>query len=223
MAFCWSPGTSSFSILGIMTSWFLSLLTFILKSRAARGRRYLLCVVGEVDFVEDLGAVLLDGVYLHLALQAVGGEGLSAARLQEALSVPEKRLAGRKQAAAEPQQLPALLHAGPGFLRRGCLIGSLEFTHSLSGAAFLDITWRFTSFAGCLWDQGVPGQCCSSELSLLEQRVTAYLDLSLSPLWNIVTSSAMSSAVPPPRVKSPFRVSRLTAWPDALPSLRVRS
>lgn len=36
------------------------------------------------------------------------------------------------------------------FLRRACLIGSLEFAHSLSGAAFLDITWRFTSLVGCL-------------------------------------------------------------------------
>lgn len=40
------------------------------------------------------------------------------------------------------------------FLRRGCLIGSLEFAHSLSGAAFLDITWRLTSLVGCLQDEG---------------------------------------------------------------------
>lgn len=39
------------------------------------------------------------------------------------------------------------------FLRRGCLIGSLELTQSLSGAAFLDITWRFTSLVGCLSNQ----------------------------------------------------------------------
>lgn len=38
----------------------------------------------------------------------------------------------------------------PSFLSSGCLIGSLEWTHNLSGAAFLAITWRFTSLMGCL-------------------------------------------------------------------------
>ena len=33
-------------------------------------------------------------------------------------------------------------------------MGSLEWTHSFSGAAFLEITCRFTSLVGCLQDQG---------------------------------------------------------------------
>ena len=41
-------------------------LTRIFPCNFAREVCYLLCVVGEVDFVEDLSAVLLDGVYLHL-------------------------------------------------------------------------------------------------------------------------------------------------------------
>lgn len=34
---------------------------------------YLLRVVGEVDFVEDLDAVLLDGVHLHLVRRELPG------------------------------------------------------------------------------------------------------------------------------------------------------
>lgn len=33
---------------------------------------------------------------------------------------------------------------------RGCLMGSLELAHSLSGAAFLEITCLWTSLMGCL-------------------------------------------------------------------------
>lgn len=36
---------------------------------------------------------------------------------------------------------------------KGCLMGSLEFAHSLSGAAFLEITCLFTSLMGCLWQR----------------------------------------------------------------------
>lgn len=54
---------------------------------------------------------------------------------------------------------------------------------------------------------------------LLSLSVTAYWERSVIPLTNMVTNSAMSSALDPLRVKSPFSVSRHTAWPDALPSL----
>ena len=43
--------------------------------------------------------------------------------------------------------------------------------------------------------------------------VTANRDLCVSPLRNIVMSSVMSSAEAPLRVKSPFSVSKLAAWP----------
>lgn len=47
-------------------------------------------------------------------LQTVRGERLSAARLQKPMSVLQKRLAGWKQATAEPQKLPSQFHAEPG-------------------------------------------------------------------------------------------------------------
>lgn len=52
-------------------------------------------------------------------------------------------------------------------------------------------------------------------------RATAYCERSVSPLRNMVMSSAMSSAMGPLRVKSPFSVSRHTAWPDLLLPLRT--
>lgn len=50
-------------------------------------------------------------------------------------------------------------------------------------------------------------------------RVTAYCDLSVSPLRNIVMRSAMAPAEPPVRVKSPLSVRRHTTCPDTLLSL----
>lgn len=60
----------------------------------------------------------------------------------------------------------------------------------------------------------MPWPCVSPSFS-----ATAYCDRSVRPLRNIVTNSAMSSAVDALRVKSPFSVSRLTVWPDPFPCL----
>lgn len=74
------------------------------------------------------------------------------------------------------------------------------------------------------WDQCERRQYCACPVLFwpclsTSLRATAYRDRSASPPRNMVTSSAMSPAAEPLRVKSPFSVSRHTTWPEALPSL----